>query len=108
MGELAEGRVARPERVLASVPRSFLYSLLDHMTKKTSPRQGQGRARNRIKGKEGSLVQRKADGTFEKWVGLHRSIDIDAGKHSENRPKKPGHGNEGDYKKKRPRRPKRK
>ena len=108
MGELAEGRVARPERVPASVPRSFLYSLLDHMTKKTTPRQGQGRARNRIKGKEGALVQRKADGTFEKWVGVHRSIAADTAHHSERRPKKPGHGSEGDYEKRKPRKPKRK
>jgi len=77
--------------------------------KKKSPRGGQGRARNRIKGKGGALVQRKADGTFENWVNLHRSIAMDTAKHSETRPKKPGHGGEGDYKKKpKPRKPKRK
>ena len=81
---------------------------MDHMTKKTSPRRGQGRARNRIKGKEGALVQRKADGTFENWVGVHRAIAADAAHHSERRPKKPGHGSEGDYKKRKPRKPKRK
>ena len=58
--------------------------------------------------KETRNKRARADGTFENWVGVHRSIAADAAKHSERRPKKPGHGSEGDYKKRKPRKPKRK
>jgi len=65
--------------------------------KKKNPREGQGAARNVIRGREGFYVERYANGRFKKWVKKPDSIRADARQKAENQPKRPGHGHRGDY-----------
>ena len=48
------------------------------------------------KGKQ-EYVERRRGGQFKSWVPIPKSIRADARIKAKNRPKSPGHGNEGDY-----------
>ena len=45
----------------------------------------------------GYYVERKANGQFLKWTKIPNSIRADERVKAKNKPKKPGHGQEGDY-----------
>jgi len=48
---------------------------------------------------KGYYVERNRSGEFQKWTSIPNSIRVDERVKAKNRPKKTGHGHQGDYEK---------